>query len=77
MRIYHNVLGLNNDMLDKYDKFDERAGTSIISYLSHYPRPICLIAHNGKRYDFPLIKKTFDKIQLVSGSNGSDRYIHI
>ncbi|XP_037908402.1 uncharacterized protein LOC119650007 isoform X2 [Hermetia illucens] len=55
------LTGLNNEMLEDYEKFDV-AAKAMVSYLELHPKPICLIAHNGNEHDFPIIKQYFDKI---------------
>lgn len=53
-------------MLEHHAKFDDDAATAILSYLKRYPKPICLIAHNGNGFDFPIIKQSFEKVKKVS-----------
>ena len=52
--------------LDKYNlsgqaKFDKNTGEMINTFLSRLPSPVCLVAHNGNNYDFPLLKTEMEK----------------
>ncbi|XP_070534098.1 three-prime repair exonuclease 1-like isoform X2 [Ptychodera flava] len=57
--------------LHKIDKQDVAAfrsmdkGTcSIIrKFLKRLPKPVCLVAHNGREFQFPILKHEFEKIQ--------------
>lgn len=32
-------------------------------------QPVCLVAHNGDMFDFPVVKQTFNKLNLVRKLN--------
>ncbi|CAH2097957.1 unnamed protein product [Euphydryas editha] len=49
--------GLNNELLESESTFNMATFTIINTFLNNLTKPICLIAHNGHRFDFPLIKK--------------------
>lgn len=57
------ITGLSNDMLEFEEKFNEDTIKIIELFLKKLGKPqqICLIAHNGLKFDFPLLKKAFDK----------------
>jgi hypothetical protein len=40
-------------------------------FLNQLQQPVCVIAHNGNRFDFPILKKQFQKF----GSNILDRFL--
>lgn len=46
--------GLTNEQLSGHAKF-EKAVHVIVDFLCHLPGPICLVAHHGKWFDFPLL----------------------
>ncbi|KAI8750780.1 three-prime repair exonuclease 1-like isoform X2 [Biomphalaria glabrata] len=48
------ITGLCNDALEAYPSFKTQANL-ICSFLKTLPRPACLVAHNGARFDFPLL----------------------
>ena len=56
------ITGLDNYMLDGHSKFSKSTGSLINSFLSHLPSPVCLVAHNGDAYDFPLLKAEMEKV---------------
>lgn len=55
--------GLTNEMLEHENKFDKNAMTLIECFVYKLQQPACLIAHNGNGFDFPLIKKQYDKLE--------------
>ena len=57
-----DITGLDNYMLNGQSKFEMSTGNLINSFLSHLPSPVCLVAHNGDAYDFPLLKAEMEKV---------------
>lgn len=51
------ITGLDNDLLEHQKKFDKNAMNLLECFLFQLQQPVCLIAHNGDNFDFPLIKK--------------------
>jgi len=49
------VIGLNNDNLYQQKDFDSEVGDLILLFLRRLESPVCLVAHNGSRFDFPLL----------------------
>ncbi|XP_011193531.2 uncharacterized protein Trex1_1 [Zeugodacus cucurbitae] len=58
------ITGLSNYSLEKETHFDENAASVITNFLKHMPQPVCLVAHNGDTFDFPIVKQTFNKLNL-------------
>lgn len=66
-------LGINTGMLRNFSVFNQRTANLIIGFLQQYQnpaqRPICLVAHNGKRFDFPILnrqlRRTVSKIVII------------
>ena len=56
-----DITGLDNYMLSDYSTFDKGTGNLINSFLAHLPSPVCLIAHNGDLYDYPILKAEMQK----------------
>lgn len=54
------ITGLTNEMLERERKFDQNAMKLIECFIFQLQQPVCLIAHNGNKFDFPLIKKQCD-----------------
>ena len=50
------ITGLDNYNLDGQARFDKNTGLLLNSFLVRLPPPVCLVAHNGDLYDFPLLK---------------------
>lgn len=63
------ITGLNNNMLADQNYFDDNAMSLLRCFMSHLMGPICLIAHNGRCFDFPLLKK---ELCPLSGSLPSE-----
>ncbi|XP_055940212.1 uncharacterized protein LOC129969597 [Argiope bruennichi] len=58
------ITGLNNKNLMDQTPFERNAAEAINFFLSHLPKPVCLLAHNGNRYDFPLLKAEFSRLSM-------------
>ncbi|EDW25649.1 GL26302 [Drosophila persimilis] len=56
--------GLNNYILERESKLDENSAQMILNFLKHLPSPVCLVAHNGWHFDFPIVRKVFAKLNL-------------
>lgn len=69
-----NITGLSNELLENQTKFNYDTGQLIQSFLSHLPKPICIIAHNGMRYDFPLLNAELFKANF-NGMNDPEIFI--
>ena len=74
-----DMTGLDNYNLSAQSKFDRSTGDMINNFLSFLPSPVCLVAHNGNAYDFPLLKAEMKnaKTQLNSEILCADSYIGI
>ena len=72
-----DITGLDNYNLTDQTRFDENTGYLLKNFLDRLPTPVCLVAHNGNIYDFPLLKAEMEKvcIQLSSGIFCVDSYI--
>ena len=51
-----DITGLSNELLEHQARFSYNSGLLLKLFLENLPQPLCLIAHNGNRYDFPLLK---------------------
>jgi three prime repair exonuclease-1 len=56
-----DLTGLDNYNLTGQSKFTKNTGNLINSFLALLPSPVCLVAHNGNAYDFPLLKAEMEK----------------
>ncbi|KAH8412419.1 hypothetical protein KR009_001846 [Drosophila setifemur] len=61
--IFH-ALGLSNYLLERESPFNENSAGLIISFLKHLPPPVCLVAHNGWAFDFPIVKQALNKVNM-------------
>jgi len=61
MPIVSNLTGLDNYNLTDQAKFDCDTAGLINCFLSRLMPPVCLVAHNGDYYDYPLLKAELDK----------------
>ncbi|CAB3379478.1 Hypothetical predicted protein [Cloeon dipterum] len=57
--IASQVSGLDNFMLEGHPTFKTATCDTLGSFLQRLPPPVCLVAHNGHRFDFPLLAKEF------------------
>jgi three prime repair exonuclease-1 len=56
-----DLTGLDNYNLSGQSQFNKNTGDLINNFLLCLPSPVCLIAHNGNSYDFPLLKSEMEK----------------
>ena len=56
-----NITGLDNYNLTGQTKFDKDIANMLNIFLSRLSSPVCLVAHNGNLYDFPLLKAELEK----------------
>jgi three prime repair exonuclease-1 len=56
-----DLTGLDNYNLSGQSKFTKTTADLLNSFLSCLPSPVCLVAHNGNAYDFPLLKAELEK----------------
>lgn len=59
------VTGLSNELLERERKFDQNAMKLIECFIFQLQQPVCLIAHNGNKFDFPLIKKQCEALEAL------------
>ena len=73
------ITGLDNYNLSGQATFDKETGVLINSFLARLPKPLCLVAHNGDLYDFPLLKAELEKagITLPYDTLCADSYVGI
>ena len=63
------LTGLDNYNLIDQSRFDKRTGDLLKAFLSRLPFPVCLVAHNGNLYDFPLLQAELVKTGIELGSD--------
>ena len=56
-----------------------KTGELLNSFLAHLTPPLCLVAHNGDKYDFPLLKAELEKVGITLPINTlcADSYLGI
>ena len=64
-----SMTGLDNYNLTGQSTFDRNIGNLLNNFLSCLPSPVCLVAHNGSQYDFPLLKAEMEKAGTKLGSH--------
>ena len=73
------MTGLDNYNLSGQPTFDRKTGELINNFLARLPTPLCLVAHIGDMYDFPLLKAELEKAEITLPSNTlcADSYVGI
>jgi DNA polymerase III epsilon subunit-like protein len=73
------ITGLDNYNLSGQSTFDRGTGELINNFLARLPSPLCLVAHNGDLYDFPLLKAELEKAKttLLTKTLCADSYVGI
>ncbi|KAM7352677.1 uncharacterized protein ACRADG_005110 [Cochliomyia hominivorax] len=56
------VTGLSNEMLENESSFDQTTTICLNSFLERLHKPICMVAHNGWSFDYPIIRHVYEKI---------------
>lgn len=56
---------LDNWNLEHQGRFDEDVFNLLDSFLRRLKKPVCLIAHNGNNFDFPILKAEINKLGRV------------
>lgn len=58
------LTGLTNDILaqNRRRPFDARAARLVLDFLARQAPPVCLVAHNGIQFDFPLLKDELSSV---------------
>lgn len=59
------ITGLDNYNLEHQTPFNDETANIVLSFLNRLKRPVCLIAHNGSQFDFPLLKAEIEKLGKV------------
>lgn len=60
---------MDNFLLERENGLDENAVQMILNFIVHLPAPVCLVAHNGWVFDYPIIKKSFNKFNMKLSSS--------
>ncbi len=56
---------LDNYNLDHQSPFDEDVGNIVLSFLKRLKKPVCLVAHNGFKFDFPILLAEFSRLEIM------------
>jgi DNA polymerase III alpha subunit (gram-positive type) len=57
-----DITGLTNELLKDESQFDENAADLLVRFLSQLQQPVCLVAHNGNTFDYPILKAHLDSV---------------
>ncbi|KAL3284688.1 hypothetical protein HHI36_018837 [Cryptolaemus montrouzieri] len=57
------ITGLANTMLENQSPFSSSAADSIKGFLSLHKKPICFVAHNGNKFDFPIFRAELERVK--------------
>ncbi|XP_023328799.1 uncharacterized protein LOC111701651 [Eurytemora carolleeae] len=58
------ITGLSNYSLEHQAKFKDGPAQTIGRFLESLGGPVCLVAHNGNRFDFPVLQKEMERAGL-------------
>jgi three prime repair exonuclease-1 len=54
------ITGLSNDLLEHQALFCKNVVEMLTKWLEMNRKPICLVAHNGNRFDFPILRREIE-----------------
>ena len=57
---------LDNVNLSHQSQFDEDVGNVVMSFLNRLQKPICMVAHYGFKFDFPVLKSEMANVGKVN-----------
>ena len=63
--------GLTNSLLTDQAMFDSDTVELLSAWLARLPGPVCLVAHNGDKFDFPLLR---EEIKRAGASMENDLF---
>lgn len=55
------LTGLSNIALEHSAPFSANTVRLLVNFLEHNPKPICLVAHNGNQFDYPILRTEIEK----------------
>ena len=70
-----DMTGLDNEILEDQSVFNEKSGMLIRDFIDRLKKPVCLIAHNGIAYDYPLLMAELSKVKIELSSLDSVFFI--
>ncbi|KAI9555832.1 hypothetical protein GHT06_018349 [Daphnia sinensis] len=56
------ITQMENRDLEHQSKFDDDVCDIILRFLNRLKKPVCVVAHNGQKFDFPVLKAEFARI---------------
>nr|CAI5863829.1 unnamed protein product [Callosobruchus analis] len=59
------ITGLSNFKLEEQQKFSDATVKMINTFIEHNVPPVCLVAHNGNRFDFPILRKEINDANVA------------
>lgn len=62
---FHPLPGLYNDLLEQERPFDEEAFLLLDTFVRRLCPPVCFVAHNGNRFDYPILLSELYRIGKV------------
>ena len=72
-----DLTGLDNTNLSGQAPFSKETGELVRGFLARLPTPVCLVAHNGDYYDFPLLRAELVQagVELPAGLRCADSWV--
>lgn len=58
------VLGLSNDILEFQPGFTSETVSMMNKFLESYRKPLCFVAHNGNKFDYPILRAHIYKTNI-------------
>lgn len=64
-----NLTGLSNNSLGEVECFDYNTYDLMVKFLNRQTAPVCLVAYNGNRFDYPILLSELKSINQTLGEN--------
>lgn len=66
LKLYVIFSGLENEMLMNIKPFTATDAEMLNHFIDRLPSPVCIVAHNGYKFDFPILQKHLHQLNIVS-----------
>ena len=61
-KVSGDMTGLSNELLKNDNTFNKNTADLINTFLLQLQGPVCFVAHNGTKFDYPLLKTHLEKV---------------
>lgn len=67
--VVSQLTGITNEMVTKRCQFPKEGVSLLLAFMKVIPGPICLLAHNGDKFDFKILHETLESGRIYGPLN--------